>query len=117
MVRLMEVKGVPILQLHGRFDAQAVPAVRSTLASVIDVPVPTVVIDLSAVSFIDSAALALLVATRRACLSGGGALALCGMSPSVRLVFELTQLLPLFPHYAHLPEAVNALTRTAMETG
>lgn len=78
--------------LVGRFDAVEAPMVRAELSRIIDAGAGTVVVDLSAVSFIDSAGLAALVRGRRDAQSSGGAIILISPTDHSALrVFRLTQ--------------------------
>ena len=55
-----EIDGTPVLELAGRFDAHTVSQVKDWIAAH-NTERPYLVIDLAAVTFIDSAALATLV--------------------------------------------------------
>ncbi len=78
--------------LVGRFDAVEAPLVREELSRIIDAGTRTVVVDLSAVSFIDSAGLAALVRARRDTQRSGGDIILISPSEHSALrVFRLTQ--------------------------
>ena len=78
--------------LVGRFDAVEAPLVRAELSRVIDAGTVTVVVDLSAVTFIDSAGLASLVRGRRdAQRSGGDMILISPTDHSALRVFRLTQ--------------------------
>jgi anti-anti-sigma factor len=78
--------------LAGRFDAAEAPLVRAELCRIIDAGATTVLIDLSAVTFIDSAGLAALVRGRRDARAGGGDVILVSPSDDSALrVFRLTQ--------------------------
>ncbi len=89
-------RGVDVLAPAGRVDTTTVPALESRLAPLLAGAHPRIVIDFSAVEYISSAGLRiLLVAARRVQESGGG-LVLCGMGSAVRQVFYLAGFLPLF---------------------
>ena len=53
---------------------------------------PALVVDMEAVEFMDSAGLMVLVKAFRLAESLGRRFAICSLAPSVRIVFELTQL-------------------------
>ena len=63
------------------------------------------VVDLSALSFIDSAALSVLMRTHRALARDGGTLALVNPSPRVARILELIDIAHVIPVYANLTEA------------
>jgi anti-sigma B factor antagonist len=85
-----------VLSLHGRFDAHEAPAFRQWLDTTEAQSAAKVVIELSDVVFIDSTALAELVATHRALKGAGRALVLRAPSDSVRVILEVTGLRSLF---------------------
>lgn len=53
---------------------------------------PALVVDMEAVEFMDSAGLMVLIKAFRLAESLGRRFAICSLAPSVRIVFELTQL-------------------------
>ncbi|MEO0563765.1 MAG: STAS domain-containing protein [Chloroflexota bacterium] len=102
-------QGVPVLRLSGRFDAFEVEPVRTWVTETINADTPSVVIDLSGVTFIDSSALAVLVKGMKACREHDGDLHLAGLEQAVRIIFELTRLDKAFKIYDSADEAVTAL--------
>ena len=83
---------VQILRLNGRFDAYEVPAVAAFLNEKIDAGQNNLVVNLSNVGFIDSAALSTLVQAMKRARQSGGDCRLCALQQSVRIIFELTRL-------------------------
>lgn len=82
-----------LITLIGRFDAHETPAFREHLADLLGRGSGlSVDIDLSAVHFIDSSALAELLLTSRAATDVGATLVLLNPSDPVRVIFELTAL-------------------------
>src|SRR5271170_1902365 len=69
-----------------------------------------VVLQLAETSYIDSAGLGALVRLFSVLRFDGGGLKLCQLSPSVRQVLQLTNLLGLIPTYASEREAVEAFS-------
>ncbi len=91
----MEVKslnGVAVLALNGRFDAFETITVTGWFDKNIKDDEAKVIVDLSGVNFLDSAALAALVKGMKRCREHGGDLLLCGLQQPVRIIFELTRL-------------------------
>ncbi|TFD30669.1 STAS domain-containing protein [Cryobacterium cryoconiti] len=84
--------GLAIVALTGRLDAVAAPELRLRLTEADVAGCANVVFDLSAVTFVDSAGLAVLVWLRRRCRAEGGDVVL--VSPDLvdaMRVFRLTQ--------------------------
>ncbi|MCW1968474.1 MAG: STAS domain-containing protein [Anaerolineae bacterium] len=77
------------LRLSGRFDAHETPQVRQKFTE--HAP-KNALIDLSGVTFLDSAALSTLVQAMKNCRERGGELTLANMPQPVRIIFELTRL-------------------------
>jgi len=76
---------------ESRFDALAAPDFKARMAQAIQGSSPRVVLDLSQVGFIDSAALAAILSVVKA-LPPEGDLRLAGARDSVRAVLRLTRL-------------------------
>lgn len=83
---------VTVLALTGEFDMAVVERFERELAAVEESSPPVIVVDLTHVRFMDSSGLrALIVADQRA-RQAGRRFAIVPGTPSVRRVFELTQL-------------------------
>ena len=93
--QLETMDGVQQLTLIGRLDSATFIAMEKTIGSLFASANDRVLIDFSALSYISSAGLRLiLVAAKRARLVGGR-LILCGLTPSVREVFEISGFLKI----------------------
>lgn len=91
-----EEQGASILQLNGEIDLHASPKLRAELHSLVDARTPALVADFSGVQYIDSSGLATLVEYVRDSKPYGGKIALFGLQPKVKMVFELVRLNELF---------------------
>ncbi len=83
--------GIEILSPSGRFDAFAAPQIAEELAR-IQAASDRLVVDLSAVPFIDSTGLATLVRAMKHAREQNASFVLCGLVEPVRIIFELTRL-------------------------
>ena len=81
-----------IVGLSGDIDLSAVANVRSAFHEVINDGWVTVLVDLSYVTFVDSAALGILVGLHRRCREKGGACVLVNPQPDVSRILSLTGL-------------------------
>lgn len=70
-----------------------------------------VIIDLTAVEFIDSTFLGVIVNTLKKVAKMGGDLKLVGFKPSVRSMFELTRLFRVFESYSELQDAIKSFSK------
>jgi anti-sigma B factor antagonist len=90
-------EGEWILVVLGEIDVATSPRLRAELASVLDRGARTIVLDLSAMSFIDSSGLGVLVgALKRLREQQGDDIVVRGLQDPVRRVFEITGLTELF---------------------
>jgi len=83
---------VTVVTLDGRFDATAAPEAESAFGRVLESGVNHVTLDLSGVEYISSGGLRVVIMLLKALEKTGGKLALCGLSPFVSEVFEITNL-------------------------
>ena len=109
----MEIKShnaenVMVLELDGRFDAYETPKVSQWLSEHIAPDTARLVVNLNAVNFIDSIALAVLVKTIMRCKENGGDLHLCSVSKPVRIILELTLLHKVFSIYDDESSAISS---------
>jgi anti-sigma B factor antagonist len=105
--------GAATLQLRGEHDVYTAPTLREQLMGLTEEGV-SVVIDLDQATFIDSSILGVLLGgLRRAREQGSGfAIVLSDAGdPTVRRIFEVTGLYPVFPVHTSRDEAVAAATR------
>lgn len=86
-----------------------VDALRSAVEKTLEEGTRRVVVDLSAVNYIDSAALGELAASRRRTVDEGGRFALAGLQGKVRDLVELTRLDTMIDVYLDAQEAVEGL--------
>ena len=87
----------PVVVARGEIDVATSPLLRSEFATVLALAPKEVTLDLHDVSFIDSSGLGVLVgALRRLEEEAGGRLRVESVQDSVRKVFEITGLGPMF---------------------
>jgi len=71
---------------------------------------PTVILDFSGVPYLDSSGLGCLVSACTSCVKAGRRIALTGVQPRVRKVFEITKVENVLLVFPTLGEALEALT-------
>lgn len=92
-----------ILALEGEIDLHRSEEIKETLRPLVDQKTPRVLIDMSRVSYIDSAGLAVLIETLQRVTTYGGTFGIFGLRGSVRSIFEiarLDQVFQIFPDEA-----------------
>lgn len=97
---------VGIIALAGRFDAHETPLVSARLAEAAKRSPGRLVVNLSGVNFIDSAALASLTQAMKRCRQAGGDLHLCALQDPVQVIFDLTRLNRAFRIFDDEHEAI-----------
>lgn len=88
--------GVVVVAPKGRIDSTTSDAVEQALARAFDAGDRRIVVDFSAVDYISSAGLRVLLVMAKRFGGGRGSLVLCGLADPVRQVFDLAGFLPLF---------------------
>jgi len=100
-----------LLHIQGRLDAVTAPTLKAHLKRLVEERCVQLVLDFSAVPFIDSSGLAALVSGLKIIRESGGALKLAGLTRQTRVVFELTLLDRIFEFYDSVEAAVASLPR------
>jgi anti-sigma B factor antagonist len=95
-----------ILALEGDIDLHRSPEVKETLEPLIAQKVPRILLDLTAVTYIDSSGLATMIETLQRIQSYGGKFAMFGLRESVRTVFEIARLDQIFKLFSDEAEAL-----------
>lgn len=82
-----------VMKLQGHINAANATDLKSQLiAAVSDSSTPVVLIDMEKVESLDSAGLMAFVSALRLSQTIGRRFSLCSVSPSIQIIFELTQL-------------------------
>lgn len=95
-----------VITLAGDIDIHTAPALREQLAS-LPSAVRIVVVDLSAVEFLDSSGVGALVGAAAALREAGGSLRLACPPPRVQKVFRISRLAEVIPIFDDVDEAAR----------
>ncbi len=95
---------VSIVSVAGEIDVATAPQLQERLHELIASGHANVVVDLLAVTFLDSTALGVLVGALKRCRERGGELQLVVVDPRIVKIFEITGLTTVFPIVESLPE-------------
>jgi len=111
-MRLKEIteNGLTIFALSGAIDLHYAPTLRSLFQSKLHERCPALVVDLSAVDFIDSTGLATLIEYHRDAGAHGGVFSLAGINPNLKAIFDVVQfdkVLAIFPTVAEAKAAIK----------
>ena len=102
--------GVIIFALSGAIDLHYAPTLRSLFQSELNERFPALIVDLSAVDFIDSTGLATLIEYHRDAGAHGGIFCLAGINPNLKAIFDVVQfdkVLKIFPTVAEARVAIK----------
>ena len=95
--------GVTTIVLAGDLDLSTATAARSLLEVECERRPSKLVLDVSALDFVDSSGLSTFVRTHRSLAAHGASLALAGASPSLRRLLEIASLSALLEPQAESP--------------
>lgn len=101
---------VDIIRLPQRLMMADASSARTQFTQTLKKQKPLLAIDLTALEYIDSSGLAVLVNCLQQARRRSGEVCLFGMSDTVKVLFELTRLYDLFPVADELNEAVRSLS-------
>lgn len=101
-----------ILQPEGRFDAYQIPAFDDWLEANMSKSVMYAIVDLQAVTFIDTRALSVLVKWMKHTRQYGGDMLLCRLRQPVRVILELSSLDKAFQIHDSLETAQATITQS-----
>ncbi|MBC9718949.1 STAS domain-containing protein [Streptomyces sp. TRM66268-LWL] len=101
-------RGGTVLTIAGELDYDATPTVRKELESLHLETGDLLVLDLSHVSFCDSSGITQLIAARNTALGRRAGIALCGVTPTVARVLNITGLTAVLPSHDSPDEAFTA---------
>lgn len=99
---------LPVVDVTGEIDVYQAPRLRERLDALLDAGTSCLALNLSSVTYIDSTGLGTLVAVRKRAVAAGGEVRLICPNPTIRRVFEITGLLPIFPMYEQEESALAA---------
>jgi len=102
-------KNYAVITVAGEVDMYSSPNFRKNMMTILKKKFPVVITDLEDVSYMDSSGVATLIEALQMCKKYNGKLILCGLSDSVREVFELTRLDGIFQIFNDLESAISDL--------
>jgi anti-anti-sigma factor len=95
-----------VLPLKGEIDLHVSPSITASLNEMIDKKPGRLVVDLSAVTYIDSAGLAALIQAMQKVEGYGGKFRLAGLQETVRSIFEISRLDQVFQIFPDVDAAL-----------
>lgn len=109
------LRGVPVITAPAEIDMASAEALRATLAEISARGHATIVVDLSATRFCDSAGLHALIRAHRTAVAEGGELRLVTGSKGVLLIFAITGVDRVLPRFSDRAAAVAPLPAVTID--
>lgn len=106
---LSTFNGHSVVRADGELDVSTAPQLRQTITTALDDGDGTVIVDLTAVTFMDSTTLGVLIGVHNRVREDGGALGLVCPEEKLRRVFRITGLDKVFTLYDTVEDAAAAL--------
>lgn len=97
---------VAVLRLSGELDADTATQLHTTLANLLERPVPRIVVDLSDLKFCDSMGLSAFITSKQVISARGGWLSFAGANP---FLFSLMETVGLQRYFAMFPDVDEAI--------
>ncbi len=101
--------GVVTLFLKGYMDMNTSPDVREVLTQHFETSNKAIIVDLSAVPYIDSSGIATLVEGLQWSHTSSNKFRLVGLTPTVKDIFEIARLLQVFEVFGSMEEATQGV--------
>lgn len=110
MTTAVRIEGsITILTIQGDIDLESSPQLRQELKKIASTKAPTLLLDFSQTTYIDSSGLATLIEYFQSCSAYQGKLGLCGMSARVKNAFTIVRLDEVFTFYPDLETGLKTL--------
>jgi len=106
-------QGVALMALKGRLDVLTSKELDAALNKVLDEGERYIVLDFTALDYVSSSGLRVLLAARKRLKTSNGQVALCGLNAFNRDVMETTGFISLFALFSNAGEAIDALKVTS----
>ena len=107
-VKTQDYNDVTVVELQGELDGDFAELFQKTISDVVAKRKTGIVLDMSAVGFIDSQGLEQLLWSRDYCNENKRELRLAGLDENCAKILEITRLESEFDRYAELAEAVKS---------
>ncbi|HET7597030.1 MAG TPA: STAS domain-containing protein [Burkholderiales bacterium] len=104
-----DLNGVIVMEVKGRIDSVTAPDFRGRIDAILSAPQSRLLLDMQRLEYISSAGFRILYLAARRTGEGGGSLAICGLSDTVRELFAIAGFLKHFRIFASREEGVGAL--------
>ena len=101
--------GVTLVAIAGSLDSNTSPAAQQAIDGIVASNAKGIVVDFTALDYISSAGLRVILSTAKRLKGTGGALRLFGLNPAVREVFDISGFSTILPVFATEADALKGL--------
>lgn len=108
LINSRSIEDMTIVAPEGRCDRRTAPELAEWLEAATRSGADRIILDLAAITFMDSTGLATLIRFMKQCRSADGDLVLANLQQPVRLIFELTRLDSAFTICPTVDSAVDS---------
>jgi anti-sigma B factor antagonist len=95
-----------VVVAEGEIDLSTIPELSEVLDGLINDGKVDLIVDMTAVNFIDSTGLGVLVGARKKALAQDGSVQLASLQAKVLKIFQITQLTEIFPVHDSVADAI-----------
>ena len=99
---------VAVLHIRGELDSDTAHQLRDTLATLLERPVPRIVVDLTELKFCDSVGLSTFITSKQVITARGGWLSFAGANPFLSQLMETVGLSRYFAIFPEVDDAIAA---------
>ncbi len=110
-IKTKKIGNHTLVQLNGRLDITHSDEVEAKLAPEVQSGTGDIIINLELISYISSSGIRIFVGMVRELDKQGRKLKLCCITPPVKKVFDVVELLDLFEVYETEQDAINSLSK------
>lgn len=107
-INTQNYNSITVVELQGEIDGDVADSLKNVITEAISQEMTGVVLNMSDVSFIDSAGLELLLWVRDYCRRNKTQLKLAGLDENCATILDITRLQTEFDRHAELAEAVRS---------
>lgn len=107
-IEIAEYKGKKVVKVSGDIDLYSSPELRTALLVLIKSRVPSLFINLNAVSYIDSSGIATFVEGLKCMKAYGGRLHFFEIPHGIMEIFRFSKLDRVFEIYGNIDDAINS---------
>jgi len=105
-VNVRQTDGIALVTVSGRFTSFEAKAFRDMVQGLLRQGQANIVLNLSALDYLDSSGIGELVRNYMTVVKKGGAMKVVGLAPKVEEILKVTQLYQVFPEF---PDEASAL--------